>query len=241
MDGSCQLRKALAESILSPYTVLSVLPSLSYSWRSPLLCQLEASQLLLYFREHEVDCRCQIQWIGQVRVLLDHTVHIEEGLRQKRRQSSSLMVGRHTWMPHLPFSSKDDLNKKFWENIHFDIGWGYAMVWTGWSSIIPKHLFRQEAVILYILFFKSSLKKIAGVASVPQTAATTFDLHSVFIIILLYLLDHLGHFVPVWVAWRRPVLSAGMFCHSWSSLGLHSVEAPFIFRHCFSFNCFKMV
>ena len=61
MDGSCQLRKALAESILSPYTVLSVLPSLSYSWRSPLLCQLEASQLLLYFREHEVDCRCQIQ------------------------------------------------------------------------------------------------------------------------------------------------------------------------------------
>ena len=40
----------------------------------------------------------------------------------------------------------------------------------------------------------------------PQKAATTIDFHSVFIIILLYLLDHLGHFVAVWVAWSRPVL-----------------------------------
>ena len=178
------------------------------------------------------------------------------------------MVGRHTWKPHLPFSSKDDLNKKFWENIHFDIGWGYAMVWTGWSSIIPKHLFRQEAVILFFLFFKSSLKKIASAASVPPKSS---DDH--WLPFCLY--HHSTVFTgssgslcgceggleqpsagegQCWrrpllekasagegQCWRRPVLPAGMFCRSWSSLGLHSVEAPFIFRHCFSFNCFKMV
>ena len=56
--------------------------------------------------------------------------------------------------------------------------WWFGMVWTGRSSIFPKHPFRQVAVILFILFFKSSWWKIASAArnlinSVPQTAATT--------------------------------------------------------------------
>ena len=57
----------------------------------------------------------------------------------------------------LPFSPKNkqrlfaffyDSNKCFWDNIHFGMGC------TGWSSIFSKHLFRQVAFILFILFFK---------------------------------------------------------------------------------------
>ena len=35
-------------------------------------------------------------------------------------------------MPHKPFSSKDDLNKKFWENIHFCrvvVWYSYGVKW----------------------------------------------------------------------------------------------------------------
>ena len=35
-------------------------------------------------------------------------------------------------MPHTPFSSKDDLNKGFWENIHF----GRVVVWYGVNRMI---------------------------------------------------------------------------------------------------------
>ena len=61
----------------------------------------------------------------------------------------------------------------------FYVGWWFSVVWTRWSSVFPKHPFRQIAVILFILFFKSSWWKRAGAArnwinSVPQTAAWIF-------------------------------------------------------------------
>ena len=51
-------------------------------------------------------------------------------------------------------ASKDDLRKRFWNTIHV----GRVVVWcwwTGWSSIFPKHPFRQVSILLFILFFKS--------------------------------------------------------------------------------------
>ena len=56
-------------------------------------------------------------------------------------------------MPHLPFSSKDDLNNSFWENIHFD-GGGFA--WCEPNDLII-HPPRTVAFILFILFFKTIL------------------------------------------------------------------------------------
>ena len=56
----------------------------------------------------------------------------------------------------------------------------------GWSSIFSKHSFRQVAIVLFILFFKTSWWKTAsavrnGRNSVPQTEVTTFAFSSVFI------------------------------------------------------------
>ena len=56
-------------------------------------------------------------------------------------------------MPHKPFSSKNDFEQKFWESIHF----GRVVVCYGINRIIIyifKHLFRQVAFILLILFFQ---------------------------------------------------------------------------------------
>ena len=55
----------------------------------------------------------------------------------------------------------------------------------GWSSIFSKHSFRQVAVVLFILFFKTSWWNTAsavrnGRNSVPQTEVTTFAFSSVF-------------------------------------------------------------
>ena len=62
-------------------------------------------------------------------------------------------------MPHLPFSSKDDLNNKFWENIHF----GRVLVWYGGNQMII-HFFKTSEVadILFIIFFKSFWWKMAS-------------------------------------------------------------------------------
>ena len=40
-------------------------------------------------------------------------------IRQKGRQMLGLLFEGRTWMLHKPFSSKDDLKKSFWKNIHF--------------------------------------------------------------------------------------------------------------------------
>ena len=56
-----------------------------------------------------------------------HMVSIEEGFIQKRRQRSSLLVRGRTWMPGYTFSSKDDLKKICWKNIHF----GSVVVFCG--------------------------------------------------------------------------------------------------------------
>ena len=65
-------------------------------------------------------------------------------------------------MPHLPFSSKDDLNKRFWENIHL----GRVVDWYGVNRVIdiPKHPFRQVAIIIFVIFSNSSWWKIASAA-----------------------------------------------------------------------------
>ena len=55
-------------------------------------------------------------------------------------------------MLHLPFSSKDDLNTTFWENIHFR----RVVVWYGVNRMII-YFFKASippAFILVILFFK---------------------------------------------------------------------------------------
>ena len=91
-------------------------------------------------------------------------------IRQKGRQMLGLLVGGRTWMPHKPFSSKDDSKKSFWKNIHL----GRVVVGcsvTRWSSIFRKYPFRQVAVSLVILFFKSSCAKWLvrhGIKSVPS-------------------------------------------------------------------------
>ena len=75
------------------------------------------------------------------------------GRRQKRRQRSSLLFGRRTWMQ--PFSSKDDM-KQFFGRTSILGGGGFGVVWTRWSSTFLKHPFCQASVLLLILFFKSS-------------------------------------------------------------------------------------
>ena len=79
-------------------------------------------------------------------------------------------------------------------------GWWFGVVWTGWSSIF-----------LFILFFKSSLCKIASVArnwinSVPQTAATTSAFSCVYILIQCEWDSLLG------LRWTNFIL----FCRIWS-------------------------
>ena len=39
--------------------------------------------------------------------------------RDDKGQRSSLLFGGHIWLPHSPFSHKDDLKKSFWKNILF--------------------------------------------------------------------------------------------------------------------------
>ena len=60
-------------------------------------------------------------------------------------------------MPHLPFSSKDDLNKSFWENILFGRVVVWYIVWTGWSSIFSKHPFSQLSLYSIHPCLQSSL------------------------------------------------------------------------------------
>ena len=80
-------------------------------------------------------------------------------------------------------NSKDNFNKRFWENIHF----GRVMVWYGANQMII--YFSKASILLYvtlfIFLFKLSCWKIAGAARnwtnyVPQTAATTFAFFSFF-------------------------------------------------------------
>ena len=92
----------------------------------------------------------------------------------------------------------------------FYVGWWFSVVWTRWSSVFPKHPFRQIAVILFILFFKSSWWKIAIAAR--KTAATTFVLSYTVSLFFFYVgdpPDGLAGFVPggpdTWPAgWSTP-------------------------------------
>ena len=61
-------------------------------------------------------------------------------------------------------------------------GWWFGVVWTGWSSVYLKRPFCQVSILLFIIFFKSSLRYMASAAfySVPQSAATTFAFPSVW-------------------------------------------------------------
>ena len=64
----------------------------------------------------------------------------------KIEERLSLLVEGGTWLPHLPFSSQDDLKKSFWENNHF----GRVVVWCGFNRRII-HYFK--AFIVVILFY----------------------------------------------------------------------------------------
>ena len=98
-------------------------------------------------------------------------IGIEEGCIQKRRQRSSLLFGRRTWMPHLPFWSKGDLKKSFWKNIHLG-AWG---VWCGLNWKI-------------IQLFQSIHSARNWINSVPQTAA-----HNICLLFCINPLQYIGH------------------------------------------------
>ena len=49
-----------------------------------------------------------------------------------------LLFGGHTLIPHKPSTSKDDLSKSFWENIHF----GRVVVW--YVAHDDDHIFFQS-------------------------------------------------------------------------------------------------
>ena len=79
---------------------------------------------------------------------------IAEGFIQKRRQKSLLLLG--DVMPHYLFSSKDDLKKTIWKNIHF----GRVVAWYGVSwkiihfskaSILPSVHFSIHPFLQIIL------------------------------------------------------------------------------------------
>ena len=93
--------------------------------------------------------------------------HIEEGSRQKRRESSLLFWGWCTWMPHSPFTGEDDLNRSFWENIHF----GSVGVWYGvsrmsihfgsmgvWYGVSRMSIHFYKASIRFYFVFATDLK-----------------------------------------------------------------------------------
>ena len=106
-------------------------------------------------------------------------VLIEEGLRQKRKQRSLLLVRGRTWMLHNHLAARMIGTKVFGRTFNL-VGWWFSMVWTGWSSIFPKYPFHQVAVFLFILFFKSYWWEIAIAArtlinSVPQTTTFAFS------------------------------------------------------------------
>ena len=100
--------------------------------------------------------------LGKVTFSLKHDVvysptSIEEGLIQERRQRSSLLVGHvlEYCTSHLAASMIEEKflgERPFWEG-----------VW--WLGVSVNHPFRLGAVILLILFFKSSWCKIAATSS----------------------------------------------------------------------------
>ena len=96
---------------------------------------------------------------------------IYEWQRQKRRQRSSLFA----WKTYLKCHTNHLAARMIWTTnfgrTSFLVGWWFGMVRTGWSNILLKHPFRQVAVLLFILFFKSAWSKIAiaaGIESFPS-------------------------------------------------------------------------
>ena len=82
---------------------------------------------------------------------INHIIHDQWSLisspsAYKIEERLSLLVEGGTWLPHLPFSSQDDLKKSFWENNHF----GRVVVWCGFNRRII-HYFK--AFIVVILFY----------------------------------------------------------------------------------------
>ena len=115
-------------------------------------------------------------------------------IRQKGRQRSSLLFGGRTWMLHLPFSSKDDFKKEKNGRTFILGGWGFGLVWTGRSSMFPKHPIYQVSV----LYSSISLNHPGATSAwnwinlVSQRAATTFVFSSVRFF-LLYMQKGLIH------------------------------------------------
>ena len=91
-----------------------------------------------------------------------------------------------TWMPHWPFSSKDDLKLSFWENIHF----GRLVVWFGVNRLIKASFLPSSRnsihPFLQIILVQNSYCIAARnwINSVSQAAATTFAFSSVIILLL---------------------------------------------------------
>ena len=122
---------------------------------------------------HCARCRfwtCDLCPIAAIAPEISTGLSIEEGSRQKEGK------GRRCWLGDVL-----ECRTKIVRSIL--VGWWlFGMVWTGWSSLFAKHPFRQVAVIILILHFKSSWWKIAS--AVPQSAATTVAFSSVFILLL---------------------------------------------------------
>ena len=90
-------------------------------------------------------------------------------IRQKIRQRSSLLVG---WRTVLECRTNHLVARMIWRTVFgrtsILVGWWFhwfGAVWTRLSSFFSKNPIRQVAVILFILFIKSSWCKIVSVAT----------------------------------------------------------------------------
>ena len=115
-------------------------------------------------------------------------------IRQKGRQSSSLLSGGRTWMLRWPFSNKDDLKKGFWKNIHF----GRLRVWCSVNHCHPFSLhIRSAKCVFSYSSFSSNHSGANPLLSVVPPAATTFPFPSVWFLFYAFHLSIMRTLSPL--------------------------------------------
>ena len=96
-----------------------------------------------------------------------HTVQHRIRIRQKGRQSTSLLVGVRPWRPRQLFSIKDNLKKSFGRTSLLGGCW-FGAVWTGWSTTFLKHHSTRYPFFYYpFLQIILALNDKFGMESIP--------------------------------------------------------------------------
>ena len=126
--------------------------------------------------------------------------------------------GRHCWLRdilecHISHLAARTIWRKVFKRTSILRGFWFGVVWTGWSSIFPKHPFRQVFNLLFTLFYKSFWHQIASAAcnciySVPPTSSD--DLCFPFCLIFIgwgYIMYVLLHVPTMEVCWTSSVAS----------------------------------